>query len=410
MPTKYQWLFFDNWASKYGDMIYMKVLGRSFLILTSAKRTMDLLEKRSSNYSDREQLPTLELYQHVQTEEARALARRLLDDDGNFAQHIRQTSATILMKVTYGLSLVDNDEYMVNAEIANDALAGSGATLLDLFPILKYVPVWFPGTNFQRKAAHIKQLIQNMVDFPFNKVKQDMLNGIVRPSIVANMLEHFQDFQRNDDEETIAKNTMGAVYIGGFNTTASSIQSFVLAMAMYPEVQLKAHTEIDAVVGRHGRLPDFSDKDSLPYVNAIVKEILRWKPVTPQIAHYSAEDDEYDGYFIPARTTVIGNAWSILHDPEMYTNPEEFDPDRFLKNGKLDGNIRDPGLAAFGFGRRLCPGRHFAENSIYSIIVALLAVTKIEPPIDEAGNLLPLSGSMSSGLLSCAFSILKPPK
>jgi cytochrome P450 len=65
-----------------------------------------------------------------------------------------------------------------------------------------------------------------------------------------------------------------------YQQTASAAQSFILAMAMYPEVQRKAHTELDNVVGRD-RLPDFDDLDSLPFINAVVKETLRWQPVLP---------------------------------------------------------------------------------------------------------------------------------
>ena len=96
------------------------------------------------------------------------------------------------------------------------------------------------------------------------------------------------------------------------------MQSFVLAMAMYPEVQRKAQAELDAVIGCD-RLPNFNDLESLPFVNAVVKETLRWQPVLPMggspnqmtklyslsyymptgVAHYSMKDDEYEGFFIP---------------------------------------------------------------------------------------------------------------
>ena len=100
-------------------------------------------------------------------------------------------------------------------------------------------------------------------------------------------------------------------------------------MALYPEVQKKAQAEIDAVVGPN-RLPDFHDRPSLPYINAVVKESSRWNIVLPLgkpfvitgisitiltsskgIAHLSTMDDEYNGFYIPKGTLVIGNAWLI---------------------------------------------------------------------------------------------------
>ena len=100
-------------------------------------------------------------------------------------------------------------------------------------------------------------------------------------------------------------------------------------MALYPEVQKKAQAEIDAVVGPN-RLPDFHDRPSLPYINAVVKEISRWNLVTPfgkplfisssaatiltssqGIPHLSTIDDKYNGFYIPKGTVMIANAWLV---------------------------------------------------------------------------------------------------
>ena len=96
-------------------------------------------------------------------------------------------------------------------------------------------------------------------------------------------------------------------------------------MALYPEVQKKAQAEIDAVIGPN-RLPDFKDRPSLPYINAVPKKVMHWHLVTPlgevfsssrfipltrplAIPHMSTNDDEYDGYYIPKGTIVFGNSW-----------------------------------------------------------------------------------------------------
>lgn len=122
-------------------------------------------------------------------------------------------------------------------------------------------------------------------------------------------------------------------------------------MVLYPEVQRKAHEELDAVVGT-SRFPDFQDRESLPYINAIVKETMRWQVVTPLGgAHAATEDTEYNGFCIPKGAYVIGNSWSILHDEVEYPEPSKFKPERFLKDGKLNPAVRDPNVA-FGFGRR----------------------------------------------------------
>ena len=89
----------------------------------------------------------------------------------------------------------------------------------------------------------------------------------------------------------------------------AALQRFFVAMSLYPDVQKKAQAELDAVVGPH-RLPEFGDRESLPYICALVKELLRWHVVTPIcVPHRVVADDEYNGYHIPAHSTIIGNTW-----------------------------------------------------------------------------------------------------
>jgi hypothetical protein len=125
---------------------------------------------------------------------------------------------------------------------------------------------------------------------------------------------------------------MAAAYVGGADTvrrpltfsnrawnsvliillqTTKSLTTFILAMVLNPEVLRKAQSELDSVVGL-GRLPNFEDRESLPYVNALCKEVIRWHPIFPLgVAHWVTQDDIYRGHFIPERTIVIGNAWLV---------------------------------------------------------------------------------------------------
>lgn len=87
------------------------------------------------------------------------------------------------------------------------------------------------------------------------------------------------------------------------------MQWFISALLVYPETQAAAHAELDKVVGR-SRMPTFDDYDHLPYIRAMVKELLRWRPVAPTgVPHRSIQDDWYEGYFIPKGTMIISNIW-----------------------------------------------------------------------------------------------------
>ena len=107
-----------------------------------------------------------------------------------------------------------------------------------------------------------------------------------------------------------------------------------------------------------------------------------------------------------------------MHDRKVFDNPEEFQPERYLKDGKLNPDVRDPECAAFGYGRRyvntaysltymfififpsICPGRHLSDNSLYSIVSCVLAVYDIKPPVDEQGNTVKLEPKFTAGLLT----------
>jgi len=123
-------------------------------------------------------------------------------------------------------------------------------------------------------------------------------------------------------------------------------------MVLNPKVMRKAQEELDRVVGK-GHLPDFSDRENLPYIDAVVKEVLRWNPPVPiAVPNRAMQDDVYRGYLIPAGATVIQNVWAVFHDPNIYPDPYTFNPDRFLKDGKINPLVFNPEDRVFGTGRR----------------------------------------------------------
>jgi len=150
-----------------------------------------------------------------------------------------------------------------------------------------------------------------------------------------------------------------------------------VAMLLHPDIQKRAQAELDSVTGRE-RLPTFDDRARLPFVDAVCKEILRWHPITPVgVPHTVTKDDIYAGFFIPKGAMVIGNTWSILHDSALYPEPDLFKPERFLNpDGSL---LDDPVLtSAFGFGKRICPGRHFVDTTLFISIASLFSVFNIK--------------------------------
>jgi len=123
-------------------------------------------------------------------------------------------------------------------------------------------------------------------------------------------------------------------------------------MVLNPKAMKKAQEELDRVVGK-GELPDYSHKERLPYIDALVKEVLRWNPPLPiSLPNRAMQDDVYRGRLIPAGAIVIQNVWAICRDRSIYPDPETFNPDRFLEDGKINPLVFNPEDRIFGTGRR----------------------------------------------------------
>ena len=181
----------------------------------------------------------------------------------------------------------------------------------------------------------------------------------------------------------------------GSEATTATLTWWALAMVAFPEVQRCAQAELDAVVGRD-RFPTFSDVPHLPYIHAIVKETLRWRPVAPLgIPHVATNEDWYEGMYIPKGTACIANIWQCNHDRALYgEDADNFRPERFLnEHGELTSGPMDPsqeGHSSYGFGRRNCVGKLLANESLFINVARTLWAANLERVHDESGKELPL--------------------
>ncbi|KAJ7123133.1 cytochrome P450 [Mycena epipterygia] len=430
------WKFYNAWFQKYGNIVHIKVFQQHIVLLGSYEIARELFDKNGVQFSDRPANVMLPLmgwdfnfatlnytswyrrhrktfhqffnptaitnYQHVQYREVEALLNRLEESPDNFLHHIRHALAAIIMNVTYGIRIKETDDpYITVAEEAVSFLnrAGiAGSFIVDFFPFLKHLPAWAPGTSFQATAKYAKTVVANMVEDPYQFVRRTVEdNEDSATSVAATLYSKLVDSSdtTKQEQEIITKNVCGVAYAAGADTTSSAVQSFFLAMVIFPEVQRKAQAELDRVIGRDS-LPNLEDRKNLPYVGqALVKEIMRWQPVAPLgVPHSNPSDFIYKGYFIPAGTMLLGSSWAILHDPDAYPDPERFDPERFLKDSAIDPDIREPD-AAFGFGRRICPGRYMSDNNIYLIVASVLSRFDILPSVDDVTG-LPLKYEVQS--------------
>jgi len=257
-----------------------------------------------------------------------------------------------------------------------------GAFICDLLPFLKHLPSGFP---FQRKAKLGKEMIERMVTKPIEHVKRDIHAGEASPSLTQNLLTAVMDDM--DNFEHRVKWVTGSMYGAGGETTYTTVLTFIMAMALHPDKQRLAQAELDDRIGVE-RLPTIEDRSNLPYVNAVIKETMRWHPALPLgIARRTARDDIYEGYFIPEGTIVMPNVWAIAFEANEKYDAQAFVPERFLDSAQP---TIDPDLWAFGFGRRICPGRFLGENSVFILITTIWRAFDIKPPVK--GTLRPEFG------------------
>lgn len=276
---------------------------------------------------------------------------------------------------------------MIEKSMAEFAQAASPFSwAVDIFPILQYLPENFPGGSFKKKAREWRKSIIETTYTPYRFVQRQMATLTHRKSYVSELVQQLKqegtkgELSREDEDAVVWSAV--SLYGAATDTTAVTLRAFALAMTKFGHVQRKAQEEIDRVVGTD-RLPTFEDRESLPYVNAVVKEALRWWAVIPMgIPHTATEDIECKGFVIPKGATILANVWWFLHDPAVYADPASFDPDRFL----APRNEPDPGNEAFGYGRRVCPGRFFAENSLYINIAQTLAAFDISKAVGKDGK------------------------
>jgi len=245
----------------------------------------------------------------------------------------------------------------------------------------------------------VRKMVDWWLEVPFQHVQDKLAQGTIGPCMVGDALSRIDANDSDAAAITRAIKTAAASSFGAAShTTDSVLQVFVLAMVLHPEVQKRAQDEIQAVIGID-RLPDFSDRPHLPYVDAVLRETLRWHPVVPLgIPHSNVADDTYRGYFFPKGVTIIPNIWAMAHDEARYPDPSVFNPDRFFSEiGCLN---EDTVSYVFGFGRRICVGRHFADASLWSAIANMLAAFSFEAPVDHSGNPIKILPRFTTGFTS----------
>ncbi|KAH9846774.1 cytochrome P450 [Lenzites betulinus] len=430
------WKQYAKWASELGPLITVKSYGCPIIVINTVDAALELLDKRSAHFSCKPRWPMAELlgrqnnigfqYYNKRLRQARRvlhgalnphaitnvwgrlldahsskLLRRFLASPETFYADVQASTEELIVQFTYGKK--PESEYV---ELAKSVLQQTGISLqpgrwlVNSFPILIYLPSWMPGAGFQRWAKAAREAFHRLTRIPFDQVKDDLAAGKANTCFVRLALEASGGTAEEDD---IVMCAAGSLYSEPVDQLAGFILNFILLLTRNPYVQARARKEIASVVGPN-RLPGLQDQSSLPYVDCVIQEVHRFNPTIPLVTHANSKEDEYLCQTIPEKTWLMANVWAMLHDEDEYPDPDVFRPERFIPR---DGRAvpRDPRTLVFGFGRRICPGRHLAETFIYLVVARTMAALDLHSEVQDGVPLLPPLDFII-GLVPCVHCVI----
>ncbi|KAL4919599.1 cytochrome P450 [Aspergillus aurantiobrunneus] len=401
--------------------MHLSMAGQSLIILSTHQAAHDLLNRRSSRYSDRPRMvmagelvtknmhmllrpynesyklhqrmeaPLLTLraasnYRPLQDIESRQLLFDVLGEWDQFGEkgvdfhhHFERAMASTIYCLNYGYRLQTGyekelmDGKRVQAEFARTGQVG--AYIVDSFPSLNYLPKFL--APWKKEGEELYELERQL---HVGNLKKGLQNG------KWNFTKHMKDSPEANGMplEELAFD-LGILADAGLDTSTVALDWFIVAwITSGSRWVAKAQRLLDEVVGRD-RLPSFEDRPKLAYIDAIASETLRWRPVVVSgVPHFTKTEDEYMGYHIPANSTVLPNAFAITRDESVFgEDVNDFIPDRWLadnegKEPSIDvcgfnvTALKDLPHTGFGFGRRICTGRLIARNQLFIQMARML--------------------------------------
>lgn len=239
-------------------------------------------------------------------------------------------------------------------------------------------------------AGFVSEEVQHHEDTLDQQTNRDFIDGYLKK-----IKEHETDPDTKFKKVNLIGNTM-ALFSGGTLSIKSTVYWNLYNCADQPDtVQRRIQEEIDKVVGKK-RSPRWDDKNRMPFTMATISETYRLRPILPlSVAREAFEDSVYKDYFIPKGSVVIPNIGAVHMDPAHWKHPEEFRPERFLKDDGSGLKAKPKQLLTFSLGKRMCPAETLSTAEIFLYLTAILQKFTVLPPDGRRINLEPISGAMN---------------
>ncbi|KAF1990338.1 cytochrome P450 [Aulographum hederae CBS 113979] len=417
IPRNHSYKRFKVWSDKFGPIYQMNIFGYNHIWIASDKIATDLLSRKSQYFSDRppinnlnnskdapEYLPLLgyndiwkrqrkfvhgvmshsvaEHHHNVPYQETKQYLVDLLQNPTDHERIAESFTGRVISRLAFGDVRFD-DDLRTHSHALLHAISPA-ANLPNIVPQLRLLPYYLSPWKMAESARHDRERAF-FVEL-FNAVDQQIKDGKTEPSYMRTFFENRGKSGMSDLEGSYV---IGMVGLAGILTTASALMTYILAMCLYPEWQVKLQEEVDRVCG--DRMPEPKDAPQMPVLRAVIKEIMRWRPVTPSsIPHESTEDFVYEGYFIPKGTHIHPSQWAITRDTTTYPDPDTYNPARWLDPAyptyqfPLTKYPTIQNFTTFGYGRRICMGMDLVEQELLVGVGGMAWAFNISKKRDEA--------------------------
>ncbi|OXA46402.1 cytochrome P450 2C15 [Folsomia candida] len=284
----------------------------------------------------------------------------------NVKRRFLLANVNALWAIRTGIRHKQNDKELLNmSEKAFGGILESGGVILFMPWIVNIFPKWSGYDKIKRAILEFTDYLRKPV-IDHKKTRQDIFDRDFTDAFLKEIdktTDPNSAFIGKLGEENLIA-TLGDLHFAGSETTASTLSWMILYLCKFPEILKTFQDEIESITG-NARSTTVSDRAKMPYTEALIAETLRYSSIAPQaVEHKVLKDQEYNGYFIPKDTVITANLNYIHFDPKIWTDPENFRPNRFLSP---DGKTfkKHDALIPFSTGKRQCLGESLARDSLF---------------------------------------------